>query len=310
MHTILGINGAVGAHLAEILTQQNIKLRGVSRRDYPGNWEHVKADVLDAASVLKATEGSEVVYLLVGLPYEIKVWRRDWPVAMQNTIDACLAHNAKLVFLDNVYALGQVDGPMKEDAPHHPISEKGIVRAQVDDLLLDAMQNKGLRATIARSADFYGPNTDKSVLNSTLFERHVLGKSAFVMGKADKIHTYTYTLDIAPALAILGTDARADGQIWNIPTSQEPWTGKDWVDASAAAFGLKPKFQETPTFMLRILGLFSPLFRELIEMNYQYTHPYVLLSEKFERTFGLKPTPYATGLAATVAYYKAKSTSK
>jgi hypothetical protein len=52
------------------------------------------------------------------------------------------------------------------------------------------------------------------------------------------------------------------------------------------------------------------LFRELIEMNYQYTHPYVLLSDKFESTFGTKPTPYQTGLAATVAYYKAKNAAK
>lgn len=306
MHTILGINGAVGAHLADILIQKNIPVRGVSRRPFPGPWEHVSADILDAEAVNRAVEGSEVVYLLVGLPYLIKVWERDWPVAMKNTIDACLAHEAKLVFLDNVYALGLVDGPMLEETPHHPISRKGIVRARIADMMLDAMENQGLVGAIGRSADFYGPYTDKSVLNSTVFDRFDAGKSAFVMGRADKVHTYSFTLDLAPALAILGTDERANGQIWNLPTDQTPWTGKDWVEAGAKAFGVKPKFQETPTFMLRILGLFSPLFRELIEMNYQYTHPYVLNSDKFERVFGLKPTPVQDGLDQTVAWYRSK----
>ncbi|MEI6410152.1 MAG: NAD-dependent epimerase/dehydratase family protein [Bacteroidota bacterium] len=306
MHTILGINGTTGGELAAILRKQNLPVRGVSRRPFPGDWEHVQADVLNPVELLAATAGSSVVYLLVGLPYEIEIWRRDWPIAMENTINACLANNAKLVFLDNVYALGLVNGPMTEETPHNPCSKKGVVRAQVDDMMLDAMKNKGLRGCIARSADFYGPNSDKSVLNSTLFDRHILGKSAFVFGRPDKVHTYTYTRDLAPALAILGTDDRADGQIWNIPTAQEPWTGADWVKASAAAFGLKPTFQATPTFVLRIMGLFNKLFKEMVEMNYQYTHDYVLSSAKFEKTFGLKPTSFEKGLEETVAYYKAR----
>ena len=126
------------------------------------------------------------------------------------------------------------------------------------------------------------------------------------MGRADKVHTFTYTRDIGPALAILGTDDRADGQIWHVPTSQERRTGADWVKAGAAAFGVKPAFQTTPAFVLRIMGLFNKLFREMVEMNYQYTHDYVFSSAKFEKTFGLKPTPVAQGLAETVAYYKSK----
>lgn len=304
MHTILGINGTVGAHLASELRKRNLPVRGVSRREFPGDWEHVGADLLDPAEMRRAVAGSEVVYLLVGLPYETKLWQRDWPLLMQNTIEACLEIGAKLVFLDNVYAYGQVRGPMTEDTPHRPCSSKGVVRARIADLLIDAIRNQGLRGCIARSADFYGPNCDKSVLNSTVMERLAAGKSAFIMGRADKIHTYTYTRDIAPTLAVLGTDMRADGQVWHIPTSSQPWTGEKWVLASAASFNVKPKFQTTSTFMLRLIGLFNPLFRELVEMNYQYTHDYVFSSEKTARTFNLKPTLNEQGVKETVQYYK------
>lgn len=307
MHTILGINGTCGADLAAQLRKKKLSVRGVSRRPFPGDWEHVSADVTNLADVMRVVDGSEVVYLLVGLEYDIKIWRREWPAIMQNVIEACLMHKAKLVFLDNVYAYGLVNGAMTEGTPIRPVSAKGKVREQIAENLLNAFRNRGLRGCIARAADFYGPHSDKSVLNSTLFDRFAAGKSAFVMGRADKIHTYTFTNDIGPALAVLGTDPRADdGQVWHLPTSAEPWTGKDWVNAAAAEFGVKPKYQTTPTFALRLMGLGSKLFREMVEMNYQYTHDYVFSSGKFERTFGLKPTPNAEGVAKTVAYYREK----
>lgn len=303
MHTILGVNGVTGSSLARHLRAQNISVRGVSRRPFPGDWEHVVADVLNPVELISATAGSKVVYLLVGLKYDIAVWRRDWPVIMENTINACLANNAKLVFLDNVYALGLVRGPMKEDTPHNPCSKKGEVRARIAETLLDAFK-KGLPGCMARSADFYGPHCATSILNSTAFERQIKGKSAFIFGKPDKIHTFTYTHDIGPALAKLGADDRANGQIWHIPTTKAMWTGADWVKAGAQAFGVEPKYQATPTWILRFMGLFNPLFKEFVEMNYQYTHDYVFNSDKFEQFYGIMPTPPETGVAETAAYYK------
>ncbi|HNM24332.1 MAG TPA: NAD-dependent epimerase/dehydratase family protein [Saprospiraceae bacterium] len=307
MHTILGINGTSGPGLAAALKKQNIRVRGVSRRPFNGDWEHVSADVTNLTDVMRVVDGSEVVYLLVGLEYDLAVWRRDWPAIMQNVIEACLMHKAKLVFMDNVYAYGLVKGPMTEETPHRPNSEKGKVRKHIAEMLLDAVRNRGLKGCIARAADFYGPNCANSALNSTVFERFAAGKAAFVMGRADKIHTYTYTEDIGPALAILGTDERADGEIWHLPTSAERWTGKEWVEKAAEGFGVKPKYQTTPTFMLRLIGLFNKLFREMVEMNYQFTHDYVLSSVKFEQTFGVKPTNNAVGVARTVAHYQAKN---
>ena len=134
MHTVLGINGSTGKLLAEELVKQGIPVRGVSRRPFPGNWEHVAADVMDAESLRKAVEGSEVVYLLIGLEYNTKVWQRDWVKVMQNTIDACAACGAKLVFIDNVYMYGWVQGVMTEQTPMNPTSEKGKVRRDVAQL--------------------------------------------------------------------------------------------------------------------------------------------------------------------------------
>jgi hypothetical protein len=62
--------------------------------------------------------------------YSIKVWRKCWVPLMTNVIAACERNNCKLVFFDNVYALGLVRGEMKEDTPMAPCSLKGQVRKE------------------------------------------------------------------------------------------------------------------------------------------------------------------------------------
>ena len=83
MHTLLGINGTTGISLTRALQQRKLPIRGMSRRPHPGDWEHVQGDILNPADVLAAVDGSETVYLLVGIQYDAKVWKRDWPIIME-----------------------------------------------------------------------------------------------------------------------------------------------------------------------------------------------------------------------------------
>src|SRR5688500_4473885 len=105
MQTILGAGGAVGIPLAKELKAYTDKIRLVSRNPKRVNAddELFPADLTDRDAVRQAVEGATVTYLTAGLPYSRKVWRRDWPLIMANVIDACIEHNSKLVFLDNVY---------------------------------------------------------------------------------------------------------------------------------------------------------------------------------------------------------------
>jgi hypothetical protein len=57
-------------------------------------------------------------------------------------------------------------------------------------------------------------------------------------------------------------------------------------------------------WMLRLAGIFNGDIRESVEMLYQSALPYQFDSSKFERRFGVQPTPYATGIAETAQFYK------
>ena len=89
------------------------------------------ADLSDPSQTVAAVKGSNVVYLLVGLKYDHRIWAETWPRIMANTIDASKRAGAKLVFFDNVYTYGKVKGTMTEETPFYASSKKGEIRARI-----------------------------------------------------------------------------------------------------------------------------------------------------------------------------------
>ena len=303
MQTILGSGGAIGSLLAKELLKYTDKVRLVARNPQKVNDadELFKADLTNASEVLKSVEGSEVVYLCVGLPYQLKVWQQQWPAVMQNTINACIQHKAKLVFIDNVYMYSQDAIPhMTEESPLNPPSQKGKIRLQIAQMLMDEVANGTLTALIARSADFYGPDVKTSVLKISVFDNFQKGKKAMWLSDATKIHSFTYTPDIAKATALLGNTADAYGQVWHLPTSTEKLTGIDFIKMIAAEMKVKPAFNTFSKFMISALGLFLPILRELKEMQYQNDQNYFFDSSKFQQRFGISGTNYADGVKEIV----------
>jgi nucleoside-diphosphate-sugar epimerase len=302
MQTILGAGGTIGRDLAKELANYTASIRLVSRHPKkvnPGD-ELFPADLTDAAQVRKAVQGSEVVYLLVGFEYKLSVWRREWPRLMKAVIDACVESKAKLVFFDNVYLYdpGEI-GHMTEQSRVNPSSEKGKVRAGVVEMLWEAVRKRGLEALVARAADFYGPGNEKSFLIEVVQKNFAKAKKANWFMDATKKHAFTYTPDAARATALLGNTPDAYGQTWHLPTAPA-MTGKQWILMFATAMGVEAKYSVLPMWLLRALGLFMPLMREMPEMMYQYDRDYVFDSSKFTARFPFQVTPPAVGIKATV----------
>ena len=115
MHTILGAGGAVANAITRELINNNDTVRLVSRKPVEFDSKNVswqKADLLNYDELLAASKGSSVIYLTAGLVYDKKIWAEQWPVIMQNFINLGKATGARLIFFDNVYMYGLVDGPM------------------------------------------------------------------------------------------------------------------------------------------------------------------------------------------------------
>lgn len=303
MQTILGAGGDIGVFLAAELKKYTDKVRLVARnpKQVNNNDELFKANLLNADEVFKAVEGSDVVYLAVGLPYNIKIWREQWPLIMNNVINACVSHKCKLVFFDNVYMYDKkAISHMTEDSPINPPSQKGKVRAQLVQMINDAISSRQLTALIARSADFYGPGAKNGILNILVTNNYVKGKTANWQSDVTKIHSVTYTPDAAKATAMLGNTSSAYNQVWHLPTSSQHLNGKQLIEIAAKVINRKASYFVLSSFIISLAGLFSKKIKELGEMQYQNNQDYFFDSNKFNSAFNFTPTSYEEGIKQTI----------
>ncbi len=294
MQTILGSGGSVGTELAKALNQYTKDIKLVSRNPVKVNESDIlhPADLSDPSQINKAIEGSEVCYVTLGFEYNKKTWKEKWPPFMTNVINACIEHQCKLVFFDNVYAIG-VDhvNHITENSPISPSSKKGEVRAEVDNLILGQMQKGNLQAIIARAPDFFGPvKKQNSLLLNVVYDNLLKGKTAQWFGNADVVHTMGYTPDLAKGTAILGNTEDAYNQVWNLPVDMNSLTGREWVKLFANEMNSSDKVQVLPLWMVKLLGVFVPILKEMAEMTYQFDRPYNFDCSKFIDRFNYKPT--------------------
>lgn len=300
---ILGAGGDIGKPLAKELKQYTSKVRLVSRhpQQINGDDELVAADLLSAEQVDKAVAGASVAYLVAGLKYDLHVWQRDWPVVMDNVINACLKHGTKLVFFDNIYMYDKTAIPhMTEESPINPPSKKGKVRLQIVQAIQNAISQKGLKALIARSADFYGSGGKNDLLNVLVLDPVSKGQRMKWQSNIHKTHSFTYTPDAAKATAILGNTDSAYNQTWHLPTSSQRWTGEKFLTHAASLKGTKASYTILSPFLLSLAGLFNRTIKELVEMQYQNKQDYFFDSQKFCKTFNFTPTSYEDGMKAMV----------
>jgi hypothetical protein len=57
------------------------------------------------------------------------------------------------------------------------------------------------------------------------------------------------------------------------------------------------------------MGLFNPNVREIVEMLYEFTKPFVMDSSAFQKTFNVQPTPIRDAVQSTLEWNRANLTS-
>jgi nucleoside-diphosphate-sugar epimerase len=301
-HTILGAGGSIGNPLAYELLKSKQEVRLVSRSKVAiTGAESFKADLTSFEDTLKSIKDSDVVYLCAGLPYNVKAWSELWPVVMQNTINACKEVNAKLIFFDNVYMYGKVDGKMTESTPYNPCSKKGEIRAKIARNLEEEISKKNITASIARAADLYGPTSTKTgMLYILAIDKLMNGKSAQWMVDIHKSHSFTYTVDCAKAMVLMANRDDSFNQVWHLPTYNPAPDGEGFMDIISRELGVTPNYSILKKWMIKMAGLFDKTVGELYEMLYQSEFDYYFDSTKFNHAFGYKPISYEAGIHETI----------
>lgn len=303
--TILGAGGAIGIELAKALTAYTTDIRLVSRNPKKVNETDTlfPADLTKREDVFNAVKDSQITYVTIGFPYKTSTWKENWPSFIQNVVDACLEHKSKLVFFDNVYAIGGNNvNHITESSPISPTSKKGEIRAEVNRIILKNMKENNLPAIIARSPDFFGGTArQSSAMMNLVYDNLIKDKKAQWFCNAKLCHSMGYVPELAKGTAMLGNTAEAYNQIWNLPTDPKRITGEEWITLFAKELGKENKFSVLPNWLVKGFGLFIPIMKELAEMNYQYDRDYFFDSSKFNSYFKHTPTTHAVAVKQAVA---------
>lgn len=296
---ILGANGNIARIVSKELHQKGWELGQFSRKPQRVNEndEIISGDLLDAEAIEKACEGADLVFLVAGITYNTKTWIHEWPKIMRNTLDACITHQCKLVFFDNMYACdpGAV-GHLTEETPLNPTSKKGQVRMEILQMLWKEVAEENISAMVTRSADFYGPNATNSFLNELVIEKMKSDKSPQWLYDGKKKHSFTYIPDAGKATAFLALQDDAWNQTWNLPTDSSYPSGEEIVEILNGLLSKNLKLKVLPAWAIWILGWFISPLKEVRELRYQLDQDYCLDSSKFEKAFGWKATPIKEGL--------------
>jgi nucleoside-diphosphate-sugar epimerase len=299
--------GPVGRATTELLMNKGLAVRVAQRSrpaDLPRGATFQACDVLDAEAVCQAVDGASQVVVAIGFPYLGETWRKVWPLAMENLVNACEAHNARMVFVDNLYMYGPQQDPLREDMPLTDFGIKPAVRAKITRIWMSASAAGRVRVAALRAPDFYGPGVAQSHLGEIAFGAIANGKRATLIAPPDMPHDFAYVPDIARAvISLLNAPDDAFGQAWHVPCAPIK-TPREILELGADSLGVKLRITALPLWLLPAAGIMSRLMREIHEMRFQWDKPYHVDARKFAGQFWSDPTPFEVGAPKTAFSFK------
>jgi len=304
---LFGAAGAIGQSIAAAIRAEGQPYRVVGRSEASLR-QAFGADPLAEIvtwnpdvpeSVQAAAAGVETLIYLVGVNY----WQFELhPEVMLKTLAGAIAAGVKnILLIGTVYPYGRAQSrPVREDHPRQPHTFKGRMRRAQEDLLMQAHADGRIRATVLRLPDFYGPGVEASLLHGAA-KAAVQGGTADMVGPLDLPHEFVFVPDVGPVVVKLIKTPAAFGKIWHCAGAGVT-TQREIVSEMERQTGRKLKLRVVGKTLLRLLGLFNPMMREMVEMHYLLSEPLIMDDSALQRLLGpIRKTSYAEGVRQTLA---------
>lgn len=299
---LVGATGSIGNSIATTLRQDGTPYRVIGRNLQTLEAEFGTdplAEIVvwnpdDPASVRRALKGIETAIYLVGVPYD---QFQLHPQLMKKTLDGAISEGVdKMLLIGTVYGFGRPKTPkVSESHPRDPHTFKGKMRKEQEDLLMAADAAGKIHGAVLRLPDFFGAGTDRSIV-AGVFTSIKTGKAAQLVGPIDTPHEFIFIPDIGPIVRDLIAKPNAFGRTWNL-AGPGAITQRQFAEKAFTQAGVKRKLMVAGPTMLRILGWFKPLMRELVEMAYLQQTPVLMDDTDLQKLLpDMKNTSYDEGI--------------
>jgi nucleoside-diphosphate-sugar epimerase len=291
---VLGATGGIGGETALALSRHGWRVRALSRATNPASdspeWEWVRADALDQASVLAAAEGVHAIVHAVNPP-GYRNWAKLVLPMIDNTIAAARASRARILLPGTIYNYGPDAFPvLHEESPQNATTHKGRIRIELEKKLSDASR-QGVRSLIVRFGDFFGPKPGNNWFSQGMVTPNAPLKSITYPGKNGVGHDWAYLPDTGEAFARL-MDREAELEDFARFHFRGFWD-KDGTGMIAAIRRVTGKLslpvKTLPWFFFKLASPFNETLRELYATRPLWTTPIQLDNTRLVGFLGEEP---------------------
>lgn len=310
-HLILGFTGGIGHAVAVALSKRNTPIKVLVRNadkakkyaDGINNLEIIQGDAGNLDDLKKVFQEISVVHYCVNIPYQN--WEKEALPLFKKCVDMAIEYQIKLVFPGNVYVYGSAKyNPVDEKHPHAAHTKKGQIRMEMEEMMVLANQDHGLQYTVVRMPDFYGPFVVNG-FSEELYINAIKGKAVRWIGDLNTEIELIYIEDGGEAMVLAALDGKSNGEVFNIPGIAAT-TAQKYLSEIVKTAGTNSKTSTlNSNFLFKIIGLFIPVVKELVEMLYLKREKLILDGKKFTEVLGPLPvTEYKVGIKNTVDWAK------
>lgn len=189
---VTGASGFIGSHLTRALVQSGVPVSVLLRRPYAqGNprladiWNRIlpiEGDVRFRSDCEAAVRGHTLVYHLAAYHHVGESWKHPHEChesnvrGSDNMAWAAWQHGAKLVYVSSSEIYGDQPVPWREDSRPQPVSPYAITK-YAGELSCEAYRRQGLRVSIVRPFNTYGPEQSERAVIGELLRRLSRGET-------------------------------------------------------------------------------------------------------------------------------------
>jgi nucleoside-diphosphate-sugar epimerase len=304
---ILGAAGRNGDAVARAFLKAGWRVRGIARgvkaSTLAPGVEPVTADAFDRAGLVAACAGADVIVHALNPAYDD--WNRTVMPLAENVLAAAQAAGATVMIPGNVYNYGTTIGiDTKETDPVNGDTGKGRLRIDMEGLFERAAHEKGVRTIVIRAGDFFGGSRPESWLDLMILKE--LKKDRFTWpGPWRTVHAFAYLPDLGETFARVAEKRDDLAPFAALNFRGYAVTGEQMLAATEKAVGRPLKRAGVPWTLLRLIGLFNGVLREVVKMSYLWRVPHSLDNAKLEALIGPEPhRPLETALTESIADLK------
>ncbi|MGB1090560.1 MAG: NAD-dependent epimerase/dehydratase family protein [Oceanobacter sp.] len=301
---VLGINGRLGQEIAKAFVVAGYSVSGMGRENRAKlkGVRFTQGNADQVSELQAAIKGHEIVVNALNLPYD--QWEKGRAEAMMARVIEAMGDSGRLLmFPGNVYNFSARQWVLTPSTSFEPEAQKGRIRVRMEQQLQEAASAGKIQLVILRSGDFYGPYASQSFMQVVIATRRK-DKVLQIPHELDLPHSWAYLPDLAKAYVALAARADEFSASETFHFCGHFITGHELVSHIQSALREPWKAGKLPWGMLKVVGWFNPLMREVVKMRYLFQVPQQLKDQRLDEILGAEfGTPASEAIGATVRSY-------